>query len=60
MSDKKLINQLDVNGKRHGYWVLYWSNGNFCYKGNFNHGKDIGYWEMYDEDGNLETIEYCL
>ena len=40
-------------GERHGYWELYYSNGQLMYKGNYVDGKQHGYWEYYHSNGQL-------
>jgi antitoxin component YwqK of YwqJK toxin-antitoxin module len=50
---ENLINLFDENGKRHGYWEYYYSNGQLWYKGNFVNGKQHGYWESYYSSGQL-------
>jgi antitoxin component YwqK of YwqJK toxin-antitoxin module len=47
------INQYNEKGQKHGYWELYWSNGNPCFKGNYDNGQPDGYWEVYHQNGNL-------
>ena len=32
-----------VNGKRHGYWEVYYDNGQLCYKGYYDMGKQVDY-----------------
>jgi len=44
----KNIRQYDNKGQKHGYWEVYWSNGNLCYKGFYQNGKLVGYEEYYD------------
>jgi len=56
MEQKKalnLINLFNAEGKRHGYWEVYYHNGNLSYKGNHVDGKEHGYWEYYYDNGNL-------
>ena len=43
-------NKLD----RHGYWEVYWTNGNIAYKGYYINGEQVGYWEYYKFNGELE------
>jgi antitoxin component YwqK of YwqJK toxin-antitoxin module len=54
------INQYNDNGKKHGYWEVYHSNGNLIYKGNYINGKRIGYWEDYYSNGCLSHKQYFL
>jgi len=56
MEQKKelnFINLFNAKGKRHGYWEVYFNNGNLCSKGNYVNGKKHGYWESYYKNGNL-------
>jgi hypothetical protein len=43
------------NGKKEGYWVSYWPNGQLQYKGDYKNGKAEGYWVGYFEDGSVIT-----
>lgn len=59
------INQYDKNNERHGYWEVYYTNGNLAcgnlaYKGNYSHGREIGYWENYHTNGKLYSKEFYL
>ena len=38
-----LINLFDENGKPHGYWESYYSNGQLCYKGFYDMGNKVDY-----------------
>jgi antitoxin component YwqK of YwqJK toxin-antitoxin module len=49
----KNITPVNENGKEHGYWEVYYSNGNLCSKGNYVDGNRHGYWEVYYSNGNL-------
>ena len=56
MEQKKalnLINLYNVKGNRHGYWEIYYDNGNLSSKGNYVDGNEHGYWEYYYSNGNL-------
>lgn len=53
MSQNKNIYQFDENGYPHGYWELYWSNGNIRSKGYYINDKRYGYWEYYYYNGQL-------
>ena len=48
-----LINLFDENGKRHGYWEEYYSNGQLDLKGNYVNGNKHGYFELYYSNGQL-------
>ena len=41
------------DGKREGYWVRYWDNGQLAYKGNFKDGLEEGTWVGYWNNGQL-------
>jgi antitoxin component YwqK of YwqJK toxin-antitoxin module len=43
----KDITPCNDQGKRHGYWERYYTNGQLYYKGNFVDGIKHGYWEYY-------------
>ena len=51
-------NQLNKEGKRHGYWEHYTSNGKLWAKGNYKGGKEHGYWESNWVDGKLRKHFY--
>ncbi len=51
---ENLINLYNDKGEKHGYWEIYFSNGQLFYKGNFVDGYEHGYWERYYYDGQLE------
>ena len=45
------INQMDLNGKRHGVWKKYFEGTKqLRYEGTFDHGKEIGTFKFYCED----------
>ena len=41
------------NGKKHGLWESYYSNGEVYYKGNYKDDKQDGYWEPYNNGNHL-------
>ena len=41
------------NGKKHGPWVAYHSNGRLGAKGNWKNGKGDGLWVSYHKNGRL-------
>lgn len=49
------INDLDSEGKKHGYWEVVDEEGNLLYKGKFVHGIPLGSFERYHEDGSLQA-----
>jgi antitoxin component YwqK of YwqJK toxin-antitoxin module len=51
---KKDIRQFNEIGYRHGYWELYYTNGNLESKGHYLNGYRHGYWEYYNFDGNID------
>ena len=51
-------NQINKDGKRHGYHEAYWSNGNLWYKGDFKDGKRHGYCEDYYSNGKKVIKEF--
>lgn len=50
------VNQIDNNGKRHGVWKKYYSNGRVRYVGNFNHGKEIEIFKYYSASNSDNPI----
>jgi len=56
----KNIAQYNDKGQPHGYWVKYYSNGKFHFKGKFINGKQSGYFEFYTLDGNANFKEYHI
>lgn len=45
---QEAINQLDGNGKRHGYWSKnYHQTNQKRYEGQFKHGKEVGLFKFY-------------
>jgi len=57
---KKNIGPYNENGKAHGSWEYYHSNGNLWYKGNYVNGEEHGYWEYYYANRKLKEIEYYI
>ena len=49
MTDK--INQYDSEGKQHGIWEYYYSDGKLRLRCNYLHGQLHGKWEDYRADG---------
>ena len=45
--NSKDITPYNEKGEPHGYWELYYSNGQLCSKRNYVNGKQHGYWEEY-------------
>ena len=48
-----------VDGKKHGYWVTYYANGNKRSEGNYIEGKKEGPWIQYHKNGN-KASEACF
>ena len=44
------INQRDEQGRPHGPWEVYWSDGQLWRKGEYKHGRNYGLWEYYYEN----------
>ena len=40
-------------GKREGYWHIYYSRGVLLSKGHYKNGKEFGTWEIYHDNGQL-------
>ena len=49
----KDITPRNKDGKPHGYWELYYSNGQLWYKGNYVNGEYDGLWEYYHNNGKV-------
>ena len=43
------------NGKREGFWIVYYDNGQLMYKGNWKNGKREGAWVSYWNSGKLKN-----
>jgi antitoxin component YwqK of YwqJK toxin-antitoxin module len=56
----KDISSYNDQGEAHGYWEVYWNNGQLLYKGNYINGKEHGYWEWYYDNGKLNTKIYYI
>ncbi len=41
-----------LNGKKHGYWITYYANGNKRSEGAYIAGKKEGAWIQYHKNGN--------
>lgn len=44
-----------VNGKKEGYWVTYYANGNKRSEGAYRAGKKHGKWILYYQNGNKKS-----
>jgi len=58
--DKDIVPRND-KGQRHGYWEMYWINGNLSIKCVYHNGKEIGYegWYYY-VNGKIEEKKYHI
>jgi len=56
----KDIKPRNTKGEPHGYWEVYWSNGNLMYKCFYHNEKRIGYEEYYDYNDSKLTKRYNL
>jgi len=56
----KDIKRFNDKRQKHGYWVIYYLNGNLRHRGNFINGKLSGYWEEYSTNGELMAKEYFI
>ena len=48
--NNKDITPINNKGQKHGYWEIYWVNGDINYIGNYRNGKEYGYSEYYWEN----------
>ena len=44
-----------VDGKKEGYWVTHYANGNVRSQGAFNDGKIEGKWTLFHQNGNKQS-----
>ena len=51
-------NQINKDGKQHGYWETYYPNGQLYSKGNYVNGKRNGLLEEYNRNGKLWSKQY--
>ncbi|MCK4344678.1 MAG: toxin-antitoxin system YwqK family antitoxin [Bacteroidales bacterium] len=57
LSDKDtLLNQVDKNGLKQGYWKKYYDNGNIKYEGYFKNDKPTGELKRYFENNVIQSI----
>ncbi len=56
------MNKYNYNdkGQRHGYWELYWLNGNPWCRGSYINNAATGYWEWYDDKGEFFEKQFYL
>ena len=55
---KELLNQNDSEGRSHGLWEGYYSNGTLWWRVHFHHGREQGVSEWYHSDGTLRWREH--
>ena len=56
----KNITQYNKDALEHGYWEMYWSNGQLFNKGNYINGIMNGYWVWYDSDARFWKKQYHI
>lgn len=56
----KNITTCNDKGQAHGYWEVYWDNGNLSYKGNYINVKKHGCWEWYYNNGKPRLKEFYI
>lgn len=57
LNSQELVNQLDNNGNRHGYWAKnYDGTDQKRYEGQFSHGKEVGLFKYYKLEGNKSIL----
>jgi len=57
MKNEKPTNK---DGKPHGLWEYYYSNGQLYTKGKYINGNADGLWEYYHYNGKLEIKKYYI
>ena len=57
---KQDIKPVNDKGERHGYWIIYYLNGNLWYKGYYINGKQSALCELYSFDGTLLIKRYFI
>ncbi len=50
------INQVDANGKKQGFWIKKYPDGQTLYEGSFRDDKPVGEFKRYYEDGTLQSF----
>jgi TPR repeat protein/antitoxin component YwqK of YwqJK toxin-antitoxin module len=55
VKDSQKINKHN-NGKKEGFWLTTYSNGNVKSNGNYKNGKPNGLWLYYHDNGQLDEI----
>jgi len=54
----KDITPTNAKGQQHGYWELYWNNGNLMFRCVYLNGKENGIDEFYNNDDGKLTEKY--
>ncbi len=44
-----------VDGKKEGYWITYYANGNKKREGAYKNGQKEGKWILYHQNGNKQS-----
>lgn len=44
-----------VDGKKEGYWITYYANGNKKSEGAYKNGQKEGKWTLYHQNGNKQS-----
>lgn len=57
---KKKIEPQNNKGEAHGFWVIYWTNGNEMAKGHFNRNNQVGYWKHTNPDVTYILHRYII
>ena len=52
------ITGFDTEGRRHGLWESYYSDGTLGIRRHYHHGTLHGVWEWYRSDGTLRWREH--
>jgi antitoxin component YwqK of YwqJK toxin-antitoxin module len=53
LKSNRIINQHDAEGRPHGVWEDYRSDGTPWRRAHYHHGRRHGVWECYRPDGKL-------
>ncbi len=54
-----LVNYIDINGNKQGYWKKSFKNGNTAYEGYFFNNVPVGTFKRFHENGKINTILNC-
>jgi len=57
---RKSIMTFNNKYQKHGYWEVYWFNGNLNFKGFYHNGKLVGYGEFNWYTGKLKEKKYYI